>query len=114
VLASGVALALAFVALLISASLPFLVAAMTLLVLSQMLFGPLTQTLVTELAPPGARATYMAAFAVVGDLKDTAGPAIGTYLYAIAMGLPWMVGMPVALLASLGLALAARRHEART
>jgi hypothetical protein len=86
-------------------------AAVTLLVLSQMLFGPLTQTIVSELAPDHARATYLAAFAVVGDLKDTAGPAIGTYLYAISAGLPWLVGMPLAFSAAFGLALAARRHE---
>jgi hypothetical protein len=54
----------------------------------------------------------MAAFAVVGDLKDAAGPAIGTYLYAAAASLPWLVGMPVALVAGLALGLAARRHEA--
>ena len=59
---------------------PFLIAAVTLLAFAQMLFGPLTQAIVTEIAPRNARATYMAAFAVVGDLKDTAGPAIGTYL----------------------------------
>ena len=58
-----------------------------------MLFGPLTQAIVTELAPRNARATYMAAFAVVGDLKDTAGPAIGTYLYADRGGPPrWLIG----------------------
>lgn len=114
VLASGVAQALAFVCLLISPSLPLLIGAVTLQAFSQMLFGPLTQSIVTELAPSQARATYMAAFAVVGDLKDTAGPAIGTYLYAIAGGLPWLVGMPVALAAAFGLALAARRHETKS
>jgi MFS family permease len=111
VLASGIAQALGFACLLASPSLPFLVGAVTLLAFSEMLFGPLTQTIVTELAPRNARATYMAAFAVVGDLKDAAGPAIGTYLYAAAAGLPWLVGMPVALAAALGLALAARQHE---
>jgi predicted MFS family arabinose efflux permease len=111
VVTSGVALALAFAGLLISPGLPLLIAAVTLLALAQMLFGPLTQAIVTELAPSSARATYMAAFAVVGDLKDTAGPAIGTYLYAAAAGLPWLVGMPVALVAAVALGVAARRHE---
>jgi MFS family permease len=111
VVTSGVALALAFAGLLISPGLPLLVVAVTLLALAQMLFGPLTQAIVTELAPSGARATYMAAFAVVGDLKDTAGPAIGTYLYAASAGLPWLVGMPVALAAAVALGAAARRHE---
>jgi DHA1 family tetracycline resistance protein-like MFS transporter len=91
-----------------------LVAAVSLAALSDMLSGPLTQTVVTELSPPNARATYMAAFAVVGDLKDAAGPAIGTYLYAVAVRLPWLIGVPVALVAALALALAARRHERRS
>jgi MFS transporter, DHA1 family, tetracycline resistance protein len=112
ILASGVALALAFAALVPTPALPLLVVAVSLMALSDMLSGPLTQTVVTELAPRNARATYMAAFAVVGDLKDTAGPAIGTYLYAAAASLPWLVGMPVALIAGLALGLAARRHEA--
>lgn len=113
VLSSGVALALAFGILLWTVSVPGLVAGVTLLALARMLFGPLSQALVTELAPARARATYMAAFSVVGDLKDTAGPAIGTYLYAIAAGLPWLVGAPIALLSALALAVAARRHEAK-
>ena len=112
IVASGVALALAFAALLPAPALPLLVVAVSLMALADMLSGPLTQTVVTELAPRNARATYMAAFAVVGDLKDTAGPAIGTWLYAVATGLPWLVGMPVALVAGLALGLAARRHEA--
>lgn len=113
VLASGVAQAASFACLLVSPALPLLVAAVTLEAFSQMLFGPLTQTIVTGLAPRNARATYMAAFSVVGDLKDAAGPAIGTYLYAIAAGLPWLVGMPVAFAAALGLALAARTHDTK-
>jgi DHA1 family tetracycline resistance protein-like MFS transporter len=110
---SGVVLAMAFGGLLFSSALPFLIAAVTLLALAQMLFGPLTQAIVTEMAPRNARATYMAAFAVVGDLKDTAGPAIGTYLYAMSAGLPWLVGMPAVLVAAFALATATRRHETR-
>jgi DHA1 family tetracycline resistance protein-like MFS transporter len=114
ILTSGVALALAFVALLAPPGLTLLVAAVSLAALSDMLSGPLTQTVVTELSPPNARATYMAAFAVVGDLKDAAGPAIGMYLYAVAVRLPWLIGVPIALVAALALALAARRHERRS
>jgi MFS family permease len=111
--ASGAALALAFGALLAPPGLTLLIAAVSLAALSDLLSGPLTQTVVTALAPSNARATYMAAFAVVGDLKDAAGPAIGTYLYAMAARLPWVVGVPVALFAAFALALAARRHEKR-
>jgi DHA1 family tetracycline resistance protein-like MFS transporter len=112
VILAGVAQALAFTCLLISPMLPMLIAAITLLALSGMLVKPLTQVIVTELAPANARATYMAAFATVGDLKDTVGPAMGTYLFAIAATLPWLVGLPAAAVATLALALATRRHEA--
>jgi DHA1 family tetracycline resistance protein-like MFS transporter len=111
VLAAGAAQAVAFACLLTAPALPLLVGAVTLLALSRMLVGPLTQTIVTELAPDHARATYMAAFAVIGDLKDAVGPAIGTYLYAMAVTLPWLVGLPAAALAALALAVATRRHE---
>ncbi len=85
---------------------------MTLLAFAHMLFGPLTQAIVTELAPRNARATYMAAFGVVGDLKDTVGPAIGTYLFAIRHPLA-LAGREcrVALAAAFALAVATRRHE---
>ena len=69
------------------------------------------QTIVTELAPRTAQATYQAAFGVVNDLKDAVGPAIGTWLFALAAVLPWGAGVLVSIAASLGLAAAARRHE---
>jgi MFS family permease len=94
-----------------SAGLPWLVAAVTLLALAQMLAGPLVQTIITELAPRTGQATYQAAFGVVNDLKDAAGPAIGTWLYALAAGLPWASGAVISLGAAVGLAMAARRHD---
>ena len=111
VLCSGAVQALAFACLFISAGLPWLVAAVTLLALAQMLSGPLVQTIITELAPRTGQATYQAAFGVVNDLKDAAGPAIGTWLYALAAGLPWASGAVISLGAALGLAVAARRHD---
>jgi DHA1 family tetracycline resistance protein-like MFS transporter len=69
------------------------------------------QTIVTELAPRTAQATYQAAFGVVNDLKDAAGPAIGTWLFALAAALPWAAGVVVSIAASLGLVAVARRHE---
>jgi hypothetical protein len=39
-----------------------------------MLSGPLVQTIIAELAPRTGQATYQAAFGVVNDLKDAAGP----------------------------------------
>ena len=53
----------------------------------------------------------MAAFSAAQDLQDAAGPAIGIALFATAAILPWLVGMPVVLTASLALASTARRHE---
>ena len=111
VLCSGAVQAAAFACLFVSAGLPWLVAAVTLLALAQMLSGPLVQTIITELAPRTGQATYQAAFGVVNDLKDAAGPAIGTWLYALAAGLPWASGAVISLGAALGLAVAARRHD---
>jgi DHA1 family tetracycline resistance protein-like MFS transporter len=108
---SGVTQALAFVCLLVAPALPLLIAAIVLLAFSQMLSGPLAQTIVSELAPRNAQATYQAAFSAVGDLKDTAGPAIGTYLFALSSTLPWGAGVLASLAAALALAVAARRHE---
>jgi MFS transporter, DHA1 family, tetracycline resistance protein len=111
VLWSGAAQAVALACLFVSPALPSLVAAVTLLALAQMLSGPLVQTIVTELAPRAAQATYQAAFGVVHDLKDAAGPAIGTWLFALATALPWGIGTLVSIAASLGLVAAARCHE---
>jgi DHA1 family tetracycline resistance protein-like MFS transporter len=111
VLVSGAVQAAAFACLFVSPALPSLVAAITMLALAQMLSGPLVQTIVTELAPRTAQATYQAAFGVVNDLKDAAGPAIGTWLFALAAALPWAAGVVVSIAASLGLVAMARRHE---
>lgn len=109
---SGGLLALAFGSLLASSALPALVAAVTLVAFAGMLSGPLAQAIVAELAPPAARATYLAAFGTVQDLRDAAGPAMGTALFAASATLPWLAGVPVVLAASLALASATRRHEA--
>lgn len=111
VLWSGAAQALAFICLYASPSLPSLVAAVTFFALSQMLARPLVQTIVAELAPDKAQATYQAAFSVVSDLRDAAGPAIGTWLFALSVALPWGIGIVVTGTAALGLAAAAERHE---
>ncbi len=113
VLWSGLTQAVAFALLFASPALASLVAAVTLLALSQMLYGPLVQTVITELAPKAAQATYQAAFSVASDLRDAAGPAIGTWLFALGSGLPWASGAVISLVAALGLAAAARRHETR-
>ena len=114
VMTSGILLALAFGGLLITVAWPFLLAAVTLLACAQMLVEPLTQALVSGLAPANARATYMAAMSVVNDLKDAVGPAVGTCLYAASVWLPWTVGMPVTLTAAVALSLAVHRQEAVT
>jgi MFS family permease len=113
VLCSGATQAVAFACLLFSPTLASLVAAITLLAFSQMLAGPLAQVIVSELAPRNAQATYQAAFSVVFDLKDAAGPAIGTWLFALSAALPWGSGIVASLAASLALAVTARSHENR-
>ena len=112
ILVAGAAQVAAFACLVASPAVPLLIGAMTLLALADMLSGPLSQTVVAELAPPRAKATYMAAFSSVGDLKDTVGPAIGTYLYAMMSALPWGAGIVASLFAALALAVRIRRHEA--
>jgi MFS transporter, DHA1 family, tetracycline resistance protein len=111
VLWSGAVQAVAFAVLFLSPALPSLVAAVTLLALAGMLSGPLVQTIVSELAPRTAQANYQAAFGVVGDLKDAAGPAIGAWLFALAAALPWGIGTLLSIVASLGLVAVTRRHE---
>lgn len=111
VLAASLILIGAFASLAISPELPFLAVALTGAVFADMLSGPLTQTIATELAPTKAKATYLAAFSAAGDLKDAAGPALGTSLFAVASRLPWLVGIPLAIGAGLCLAAVARRHE---
>ena len=113
VAASGIALAGAFGALLASAHAPNVVAAVTLAAFASMFAGPLVQALVAELAPATSRAAYMAAFSVVQDVRDAAGPAAGTALYAVASRLPWLAGMPIALVASAALALAVTAEAGR-
>jgi MFS family permease len=110
---SGIMQATAFAFLFASPALVSLVAAVTLLALSQMFYGPLVQTVVSEFAPKNAQATYQAAFSVASDLRDAAGPAIGTWLFAIGAGLPWASGGVISFAAALGLAIAARRREKR-
>jgi MFS transporter, DHA1 family, tetracycline resistance protein len=111
VLWSGALQAVAFGFLLASPALPSLIAAVTLLALAQMLSGPLVQTIISELAPRAAQATYQATFGVVHDLKDAAGPAIGTWLFALSAGLPWGSGVVISCAAALGLAAASRRFD---
>ena len=114
ILWSGAIEALAFVFLLPAPALPLLIAAITFASFARMLSGPLVQAIVSELAPRKAQATYQAAFSVVFDVKDAAGPAIGTWLYAISAVLPWGTGIVASIAASFALAVAAHRHETRT
>jgi MFS transporter, DHA1 family, tetracycline resistance protein len=113
VLGAGAVQALAFACLLLSPALPSLTAAITLVAFAGMLSGPLAQVIVAELAPRNAQATYQAAFSVVFDLKDAAGPAIGVWLFALSAMLPWGTGIAASLAASLTLAATARSHEKR-
>ena len=107
-LGGGAALAAAFAALLASSHPWPLILAVSLSTLAEMLTGPVTQAISSGLAPAHARARYMAAYSAVHDLRDAAGSALGTAFYAVSAGLPWLVGVPVTLLATAVLARTAR------
>lgn len=99
VVASTLMLVLAFAAMLALPGVAGLVIGMTMLSGNQMVLGPLVPATMSALAPAHQRAGYMAAASVCNDLEDTLGPAIGTLLYGSSPRLPWLLGMPLALLA---------------
>jgi MFS family permease len=100
---AGISTIAAFALLAASPAMISLVAAVSLCAVGQMLVGPLVPTAVNALAPSARRASYMAASSVAVDLKDSLGPSIGTALYALAPRLPWIAGIPLVAIASLGL-----------
>ncbi|WP_244571059.1 MDR family MFS transporter [Mesorhizobium carmichaelinearum] len=106
---AGLATILAFALLAASPAMLTLIGAVSLCSIAQMLVGPLVPTAVNALAPPARRASYMAASSVAVDLKDSLGPSIGTALYALAPRLPWIAGIPLVAIASLGLGAAIGR-----
>lgn len=110
-LVAGIALAGGLGLLLVPPGIVSLGASMSLIALAQALFGPLVPVLVDAMAPPSSRASYMAAMSTMNDLKDTAGPASGIYLYGVSARLPWLLGMPLVLLAAWALAMRIRRQE---
>jgi MFS transporter, DHA1 family, tetracycline resistance protein len=113
---AGGASVLGFALLIASPSMIAVIGAVSLCAIAQMLTGPLVPTAINALAPPERRATYMAASSVAIDLKDSLGPSIGTALYALAPRLPWIAGIPLVALASLGLgvAIGRTRHQEAT
>lgn len=110
-LVAGGVLVISLALLLPQPSLWTITASLSLLAAAQALFGPLMPVMVNALAPASQRATYMAAMSTANDLKDTVGPASGMYLFSLSTQLPWLLGMPVALIAAVGLAVGIRRHE---
>ncbi|PBC07771.1 MFS transporter [Mesorhizobium sp. WSM3859] len=100
---AGISTIAAFALLATSPAILSLIAAVSLCAVGQMLVGPLVPTAVNALAPSARRASYMAASSVAVDLKDSLGPSIGTALYALAPRLPWIAGIPLVAIASLGL-----------
>ena len=103
--ASGGLLVLAFAALALLPGLAGPIVAATGLTGTGMLIEPLVQAL----APAHARATYTAALGTVHDLKDAAGPALGTAL--LAVGLPCLVGIVLVAPAAAALAVRLRSRE---
>jgi MFS family permease len=112
IMLSGVIQTVAFLFLMPSPSIALLVLAISAFAVARMLFGPLSNAIALEMAPSHARATYQAAFGVTNDLRDTAGPAFGTFIFSYGARLPWFIAAPVSLIAATVLALHLRRHEA--
>src|SRR5665213_294550 len=112
IMLSGIVQTIAFLVLLPSPSIALLVLAISAFAVARMLFGPLSNAIALEMAPSHARATYQAAFGVTNDLRDTAGPAFGTFIFSFGTRLPWFIAAPVSLIAAAVLALHLRRHGA--
>lgn len=113
-LSAGAAFMLAFGVLICAAGLAGLIVAVSLFSIAEMLIGPLVPTAVNQFAPPGRRATYMAATSVANDLKDSLGPATGTALYAVSARLPWIAAIPLAGFAAIGLGRALLQRASTT
>jgi len=111
VMMAGLILIMAFGALAFIHGIPGFILTATGFAFADIFLGPMVQAVVMEIAPAQSRATYTAALSVVSDLKDAAGPAIGTPLFAIAAGLPWLAGMALTLIAASGLVVGMKRHE---
>ena len=112
VVLAGTLLTLALGVLAFMPSLVGFIVAGTGLAFGGILLRPMVQAVVLEIAPANARATYTAALSVVSDLKDAAGPALGTPLFAAAAGLPWFIGLALTVSAASALAAGLRRQEA--
>jgi len=108
IVAAAIVQVAAFAFLLAPVSVAGLVGAVTAFSLSRMLLGPLSNAIALAMAPAHARATYQAAFGITNDLRDTAGPALGIWLFAFGANLPWAIGAPVSAAAGLVLALELR------
>jgi MFS transporter, DHA1 family, tetracycline resistance protein len=108
---AGSATIFAFALLAVSPGVVTLIGAVSLCSIAQMLTGPLVPVAVNSLATQTRRASYMAASSVAIDLKDSLGPSIGTALYALAPRLPWVGGIPLVALASIGLGLTIGRTQ---
>jgi MFS family permease len=87
----------------------FLIGAVLLLALGQMLYAPTVSTFTSRLAPPGRTATYQAALSTTEDMGTAIGPTTGLALGGLGNPhLIWLLAMPLCLLASLGSAWASR------
>lgn len=100
----GALMAVAFVVFASSSGVSAMVVGVTILSIAQMLLGPIVAEAISQAAPQNARASYMAAASVVSDVRDTVGPAVGIFLYAVSPRLPWLAGIPLALGAAFALA----------
>ncbi|WP_313904910.1 MFS transporter [Streptomyces sp. IB201691-2A2] len=84
---------------------PFLVAVVVCYTVAEMTYGPASNALAAEAAPPGSRGTYLAAFQYSFVGADILAPALFGLLFSHGRQLPWLA---VGLLAALGAVLMLR------
>ena len=79
---------------------PALVAAVVLVSVGQMLYGPALSTFVTLHAPPGRRAMYQAGISTTQDIGTALGPTTGLVLgQSSAPPLIWLLALPLGAIA---------------
>ncbi|MGW6015539.1 MFS transporter [Streptomyces sp. NPDC055210] len=81
---------------------PFLAAAVVCYTLAEMVYGPASNALAADAAPPGSRGTYLAAFQYSYAGANVLAPTLFGVLFTHNRLLPWLA---VGLLAALGAAL---------
>ncbi|MEW2505306.1 MFS transporter [Amycolatopsis sp. NPDC047767] len=87
---------------------PVLLGATFLFTAAETVHGPVSQSLATELSPPGARGRYLAVFQYSFTVASLVAPAFFTTLFEVGYWLPWLVLAVVNVFAALAMRLLER------